>query len=318
MEDLIALTLDRGYKTIKAASQLFGGLLDANRASVESIIEAFCSMLGDLDNLLLDYPNACKTFEQLLARLVYDELITMDDVESIHRRLSTTKNIKIDQICVVALSFVRSPITLKAMFNLPAGAEESLDAIDSHFVTILREFFINHDKSEASLRLIELSVPHYHHSFVFQVLVFAADKITDSNMDLFIELLKDMLKNGFLTTTSIHAGFHLFFSSLTDLKYDLPPVYRLAKYLTDAAFNCKIIDESTKDYFPQPDVLPPLVVEARKHALHDDDDAGIGSLSSNASGDEEAIVKQGMNSPVYAKNDFKGNTNTVTNKTGIF
>jgi hypothetical protein len=321
MQDLITLTLDRGYKKVKAASHLFDGLLVAKRATVESIMDAFCAMLGDLNNLLVDYPTACKTFEQLLARLYYDEVFTVDDIESIRWRLSASKNIKIDQICVVALSFVRNPIVLRAMFNPPAGDEDPLDAIDTHFVTILREYFVNHDKNEASLRLKELAVPHYHHSFVFQALVFASDKITEANMDLFIELLKDMLNNGFLTTTSINAGFHIFFSSLMDLKFDLPPVYRLAKYLTNSAFEAKIIDDSTKDYCPgTTDALPPLVVEARKrvHTDDEDNDTGIGSLSSNASGDEEAILKQGMNSPIYAKNDFKGNSNTVTNATGVF
>lgn len=322
MEDLITLTLDRGYKKIKAASHLFGGLLDAKRATVGSIIDSICSMLSDLENLLVDYPNACKTFEQLLARLFYDNIFTVEDIENIRWRVSASKSIKIDQVCVVALSFVRNPIVLRTMFNPPAGDEDSLDAIDTHFVSILREFYVNHDKNEASLRLKELEIPHYHHSFVFQTLVFASDKLTEANMDLFIELLKDMLNNGFLTTTSINAGFHIFFSSLIDLKYDLPHVYRLAKYLTTAANDAKIIDDTTKDYFPGSDALPALIVEARKrvHTDDDDNDTGIGSLSSNASGDEESnILKQGMNSPtIYAKNDFKGNVKTVTNATGTY
>uniref|UniRef100_A0AC35G8I7 Programmed cell death protein 4 n=1 Tax=Panagrolaimus sp. PS1159 TaxID=55785 RepID=A0AC35G8I7_9BILA len=285
MQDLITFTLDRGYNKIKAASCLFNGLIDAKRATVDSIIDAFCTMLN---------------------------------IENIRWRVSANKSIKIDQICVIALSFVRNSITLRTMFNPPGGDEDSLDAIDNHFVSILREYFVNHDKNEASLRLKELAVPHYHHSFVFQTLVFASDKLTEANMDLFIELLKEMLNNGFITTTSVQAGFHLFFSSLMDLKFDLPPVYRLAKYLTESAYESKILDDATKQYFPGSD-LPPLIVEARKRVHTDDDDGfdtGIGSLSSNASGDEEAIVKQGMNSPT--KNDFKGNSDTVTNVTGVY
>uniref|UniRef100_A0A914YDG6 Programmed cell death protein 4 n=1 Tax=Panagrolaimus superbus TaxID=310955 RepID=A0A914YDG6_9BILA len=320
MQDLITFTLDRGYNKVKAASFLFGGLMDAKRATVESIIDAFCAMLSDLENLLVDYPTARKTFEQLLARLFYDDIFTVEDIENIRWRVSANKSIKIDQICVIALSFVRNPIILRTMFNPPGGDEDSLDAIDNHFVNILREYFVNRDKNEASLRLKQLAVPHYHHSFVLQTLVFASDKLTEANMDLFIGLLKEMLNNGFITTTSIHAGFHLFFSSLMDLKFDLPPVYNLAKYLTETAHESKIIDAATKEYFPGSDALPPLIVEARKrvHTDDDDNDTGIGSLSSNASGDEEAIVKQGMNSPIYAKNDFKGNTNAVTNITGVY
>jgi len=308
LQHIIVANLEYGPRKVKAASLLMSGIVKAEIASIGNILDALSEMLSDLENLLLDYPNASKTFEQLFARLVFDEVLTVDDLEDIRMSTVILNNSKMNQICLIAKSFAKNPVILRTMFE-PSGSEESLDIIDSHFVSILRDYFINHDQDDSMRRLKELGVPHYHHSFVLQALVYATDKITEQNMDLFIVLLKHMLDNGFLTTTSLEAGFHLFFDSLIDLKFDLPLVYSLAKYITESAFKTGLIRREVVDCYPHTEAYTPLVVEARKRVPTDDE--GIGSLSSNVSSDEDSISK--MSPPMNTKDVYKGNTDTVKN-----
>ena len=308
LQHIIAANLEYGPRKVKATSLLISGLVKAEIASVGNILDALSEMLSDLENLLLDYPTASKTFEQLFARLVFDDVLNTDDLEDIRMSTLILNNSKMNQICLIAESFARNPVILRTMFE-PSGSEESLDVIDSHFVSILRDYFINHDQEDSMRRLKELGVPHYHHSFVLQALVFATDKVTEQNMDLFIALLKHMLDSGFLTTTSVEAGFHLFFDSLIDLKFDLPLVYSLAKYVTESASKAGLICREVVDCYPHTEAYTPLIVEARKRVPTDDE--GIGSLSSNVSSDEDSISK--MSPPMNTKDVYKGNTDTVKN-----
>uniref|UniRef100_A0AC34RJA5 Programmed cell death protein 4 n=1 Tax=Panagrolaimus sp. JU765 TaxID=591449 RepID=A0AC34RJA5_9BILA len=306
LQFIITTVLDQGPKKVKTASLLIHGLATTKRLSVNTIMDVLVEMLSDLENLMLDYPDAVKTFEQLLARLVFDVVLSIHDLEDMKKSIAAKNNNKMNQILQLAISFVSNPVVLRTIFE-PTGAEESLDVIDSHFVGILRDYFINHDQEDSMRRLKDLAVPHYHHSFVFQCLIYAADKVTEQSMSLYIDLLKHMLDNGFLTITSIEAGFHLFYDSLFDLKFDLPPVYSLAKYLTDTALKVGLISQEVANRYPQ-DTLTPLLVEARKRPRTEDE--GIGSLSSNVSSDEDSGAK--LNSPVLAK-DLKGNVNMVNN-----
>uniref|UniRef100_A0A7E4WAA8 Programmed cell death protein 4 n=1 Tax=Panagrellus redivivus TaxID=6233 RepID=A0A7E4WAA8_PANRE len=286
-KQLIELTLNHGVSKVKATSLLLGKLLEAERATVDTIVDSFEDIFGDFKNIIVDFPNAPKIFEHLLARLVYDEVVEIQDLQKLRVRVTGFDKL-IEQIFKVTMGYVRNPAVLRSLFE-PTN-EEPLYVIDSHFVNILREYATSLDKDNAACRVRNLKVPHYSHTFVFQTLVFAVDKNRDNHMLNMVDLLSYMVQNGFLTLTAVTSGFQMFFNSFDDLAFDVPLVFASGKILTNLAFEAGIVDRTTQDKVPSEPV--PVQVSKRISAYTDDTDMGIGSMSSTASSDEEAAVKK--------------------------
>ena len=78
---------------------------------------------------------------------------------------------------------------------------------------------------EALRCLRELQVPHFHHEFVYEVLLELMEDGSDRAFELLLKLLKEGAQESILTVDQVNTGFQRIYDDLVDIQLDVPTAY---------------------------------------------------------------------------------------------
>lgn len=115
---------------------------------------------------------------------------------------------------------------------------------------IIREYYDSRDMNEAVRCLKELSVPHFHHEFVFEALDFALEKSNDDSIELITDLLATLCKAVIVTYDQLKIGFTRIYDLLPEISLDVPNAGAVLDKILNACLSKGFISEDIVEMAP--------------------------------------------------------------------
>lgn len=224
IKELVRCSIDYDQSRVTLGYKLFKHLSIEAYVEERHVLEAFESLLEDLNGILTDCPNARGHLAVFIAKAVYDGCIPYKPIGAIENRLSGVRQAV---SCIMEVySYLHNPVILAGKFE-NKGSHVPLEALKDHMERILREFLLSGDFDEVGRRLKELHAPHFNHEFVYLAGSKALEKMNEKTMDKLASLLKILLESGHLLESCVKSGFEKLFKGLEDLVLDVPAAYTL-------------------------------------------------------------------------------------------
>jgi programmed cell death protein 4 len=180
----------------------------------EDFVNGFDLLLKNLSDLTLDNPDAAEKTGTFIARAIADNMITKDYMERFYDASNHDMNNEhirqaVDS-CRVLVQMNNHLFQLSHIWGNKGGflaVKQLTDKINE----IIREYYDSRDMNEAVRCLKELSVPHFHHEFVFEALDFALEKSNDDSIELITDLLATLCKAVIVTYDQLKIVSRVFF-----------------------------------------------------------------------------------------------------------
>jgi len=158
------------------------------------------ALLRNLNDLILDTPDAPQLLGKFIARAVADDALPPKFVDSY------IGNLEIE--CKLAIEAMRKAETL---LHLPhgivrldnvwgeGGGNRPVVYLVNQIVMLLREFLSSNDTAEAVHCLRDLDVPHFHHEVVYEGLMIVFEEPSVLNLERMMYLMRTTQKTIFST-----------------------------------------------------------------------------------------------------------------------
>jgi len=214
--------LDSGLENQAYERELVSKLLSAvyeGAIHPEKIQEGFLVALNSLDDFVLDTPDAVDVLSKFLARAIVDEIVApaffkhaQSHVESNRAKecLALASGLATEKHKLDRLAHVWGP-----------GDFHSVRHMKEEINTLLEEYLVSQDQSEADRCVRKLNAPSFHFQIVKQAIRLALSK-NETDKKKLAELLGFFVNTGLISATHVEQGFALSFASLNDLKLDHP------------------------------------------------------------------------------------------------
>lgn len=216
---LISSSLDHKNEAKEATSRLIANLYPKNLSS-NDICSGFTRLFDSVSDLEKDNtPDANHILAKFIARAIADDCIPP-------AFLSTHDNVgeKGKEILSEASHLLNAPhgsIRMSKAWGV-CGGNLNLKLLEKRINLLLREFISSNDIEEAERCLKDLNVPHFHHEFVFKLLMMAIETVSLDVPFRLIRLLNNSINTGFLAENMADEGFKRVEESLDDLIKDVP------------------------------------------------------------------------------------------------
>lgn len=285
LKDLIQLSLEAADGGgIELGAQLLEEILEQEWISASLIVSAVQDIIDSLDELTIDSPKIIEAMSVFLAKIIEMKVVSYDVIKLIaakkNQNTDSGDNENAKRCYNDALTFADNRTLLRGKC-VPAGGHQSLEVLSAQFKMILKEFLLSNDKDIVCTRVNELKVPHFNHDFVYQAGIFALEKMQDSVMTHLSELLKQMYDNGLVSESCLQKGYEKLYDSLSDLYYDLPAAYSLAR---------RWVDRSVKSGFLSDALASKCPIRARSRNVSEGPDGKLICMD-----EEEAVTKSSEN-----------------------
>jgi len=199
--------------TSKLLSNLYGKSLTSRNIS-----DGFQTALDNLEENILDIPQAPDMLAKFFARAILDEIIPPSFLRSVWAENTATQN-----TVAIATGLVNNNHRSKRLEHIwGPGDLESVKRLKREASTLVSEFIVNEDKVEADRSLRSMSAPHFHFQVVRQALQMAIGASNAKDREAILRLLGFLFETGLLCTSDMEQGFSLCGKSLDDTKLDIP------------------------------------------------------------------------------------------------
>jgi programmed cell death protein 4 len=197
-------------------SQLLLALSQNHTLTTEHIEGGFQAQLDKLEDFVLDNPDAVETLAKFLARAVVDEILPpafVDKRASSHSKLAT-------EALALAHGLINEPHRVDRLRHIwGPGTFHSVKRMKEEVTTLLEEYLVNGDLSEADKSVRNLHAPSFHFQIVKEAVRLAITK-NDGARTKLGSLLAALAKEGLVSTGAIVSGFNAV--GLADLSLDEP------------------------------------------------------------------------------------------------
>lgn len=272
---LVMIAMERKSSHREFASLLISSLFD-NVLTCEDIEAGFDVLLSQLDDLVLDTPDASVVLGNFIGRAVADDCIPPRYITSRKEKLESKPSsdlTKADLLAIKAIEHANTLITVKrglirldTVWGLTGGARP-VKYLIKQMRSILKEYLLSLDDKEAERCLRELEVPHFYHEFVYEAILMGIEDVkNDSDLNAIAKLLKALTDINLISLEQLKKGFLRLFSELPEIQIDVPRAYSTLEKFMQKCFTEKLF-------------LPPSVVEnvpsrGRKRFISENNDGG--------------------------------------------
>jgi len=181
------------------------------------IAEGFQAALDSIDDLSLDTPDAVDVLSKFLARAIVDEVIAPAFLKT-----AKTESARAKETIALATALVTEKHKLDRLAHVwGPGDFHSVRHLKEEINTLLEEYVVSADQTEADRSVRKLNAPSFHYQIVKQALRLALAKPEDARKKL-LDLLGYFVNTGLISTTHVVQGFALTYATLNDIKLDIP------------------------------------------------------------------------------------------------
>ena len=135
---------------------------------IDLIFAAFDFLLKNLDDLVLDTPDAHTVLGNFMARAIADDCIPPKFILSYKGHVDTELAGKALCRADTLLNMKHGLVRLDNVWGVGGGLRP-VKYLIKQIVLLLKEYLCSGDIEEASRCLRELEVPHFHHELVYEV-----------------------------------------------------------------------------------------------------------------------------------------------------
>eukprot|EP00123_Amoebidium_parasiticum_P009214 comp19331_c0_seq1/m.22240 comp19331_c0_seq1/g.22240 ORF comp19331_c0_seq1/g.22240 comp19331_c0_seq1/m.22240 type:complete len:346 (-) comp19331_c0_seq1:631-1668(-) len=184
------------------------------------LVKAFDLLLASVDDLALDVPEAPTHLAHFIGRALSDEVLPPRFLAE-HKDLS---NPKADEIVRTANTLVNMRHGMAFLDNIWGHNSGALTHLTENITSTLKEYLQSGDVKEAEKQLKDLGVPHFHHEVVYEAVVMALEKTSNSERrrELLSKLLQTLAKSFFISENQIVVGFSRVKRNINDIAVDIP------------------------------------------------------------------------------------------------
>lgn len=227
----ITLALDRKDRERELISELLSDL-HPEVIGDDQMAMGFTRLLGAVDDLVLDCPDAVHMVSLFLGRAIVDEALPPSFLTQV---LASLRNDSLGITVVQTTGALLGARHAAERFqNCWHGGALSLEASREAIRAALKEFVVSGDVAEAAKCVSELNMSFFHHEVVKQALELAFEEEASSAARL-LGLLKSLATTGEINQTQMSKGFNRIKSSLEDLVLDYPKAKELFSKFVETA-----------------------------------------------------------------------------------
>jgi len=217
VKTLINLAMDESSKCRELASELLGHEGVFSRIAVR---QGFKILLERLDDLNKDVPDATDLVACFISRAVSDESMAPSFVPQMRNQLCRSPTaLQCLQKIHHLLSMKYSAQRLSRVWG--PGRSLPVDELKVSIKEMLKEFFVTKNLNELATCLKDLEEPNYHHEFVKQSIVRAAD-LKPEHVDLMIDMLSKFVDKELITFYQLRLAFARLENGMDNYKIDTP------------------------------------------------------------------------------------------------
>lgn len=223
IEQVIEIAMDHKPSHREMTSVLISDLFP-HVISESDISKAFENLLANINDLILDIPDAPTVLGNFIARAVADDCIPPKFI-MVTKEKSDNKDFQEALIHAdTLLSMKHGLVRLHNVWGV-GGALRPVKALTRQMSLLLQEFISSGDIEEASRCLRELEVPHFHHELVYEAIVMALEANSASKEEALCRLLKAFADAILITPDQMERGFIRVYEDLSDIYMDVPLAY---------------------------------------------------------------------------------------------
>jgi len=231
--------LARGLEKQAYERELISKLISSVYNEVAKISEGFQAALDSIDDLALDNPDAVDVLSKFLARAIVDEVVPPAFLKTAYTESSRAK-----ETLALATALVTEKHKLDRLVHVwGPGDFHSVRHMKEEINTLLEEFLVSADANEADRSVRKLNAPSFHFQIVKQALRLAIAKPEEARKKL-MDLLAFFAKEGLISRDHIAQGFALTYSTINDIKLDVPAAASVLSELTQIAKQQGVLPQS--------------------------------------------------------------------------
>ncbi|CAH1970618.1 unnamed protein product [Acanthoscelides obtectus] len=248
VEQVIEIALDHKPSHREMTSVLISDLFP-HVISEADISKAFESLLANINDLMLDVPDAPTVIGNFIARAIADDCIPPKFIHTMKEK-SDQKDFQEALIHAdTLLSMKHGLVRLHNVWGV-GGALRPVKALTRQMSLLLQEFLSSSDIEEASRCLRLLEVPHFHHELVYEAIVMALEANSAVKEETLCTLLKAFSDQVLITTDQMERGFLRVFDDLPDISMDVPLAYIILDRFVDRCHKLGFLTETILKKLP--------------------------------------------------------------------
>lgn len=242
VEQLIEIAMDHKPSHREMTSVLISDLFP-HVINESDISKAFENLLANLNDLILDIPDAPTVLGNFVARAIADDCIPP---KFIQRTREKSDNKDFQEALIRADTLLSMKHGLVRLHNVwgVGGALRPVKALTRQMSLLLQEFISSSDIEEASRCLRLLEVPHFHHELVYEAIVMALEANSALKEEALCNLLKAFSDAILITPDQMERGFLRVFDDLPDISMDVPLAYIILDRFVDRCHNASFLTEN--------------------------------------------------------------------------
>jgi hypothetical protein len=208
----ITLALDRHDKEREMVSQLLSFMYDKSILP-DQMENGFVAVVGALDDLVLDAPQAIEWTSQFTCRAIADDILPPSFVtDDSDWGGCSSSVIAWHTLCSTYLSDPHFSERMSRIWGGGAGLHVS--DTKKVFLSSIQEYMSAQDISEIRRVLHDLAVPHYHHEFVRLAIQASFDR--PESFDLLMSMLGELMATVDINKTQMLMGLKRLAAELND------------------------------------------------------------------------------------------------------
>ncbi|XP_077992297.1 programmed cell death protein 4-like isoform X2 [Glandiceps talaboti] len=245
----VTIALEKKAAQREMTSVLISDLYGKRIVTEEQMAAAFDNLLGDLEDLSLDTPDAPQIVGQFIARAVADDCLPPKFISSYKGKVDTDHAQLALNKADTLLSMKHGMVRLDNVWGVGGGIRP-VKYLIKKMVLLLKEYLSSGDIIEVERCLQELDVPHFHHELVYEAIVMAIEDTGERAAQSIAKLLKSLYSSVIVTWDQLVRGFQRVFNALPDICLDVPSAYSLMERFADICVTEELMSEKMRARVP--------------------------------------------------------------------
>jgi programmed cell death protein 4 len=230
----VELAMDHKPSHRELASVLISDLYQ-KVISQRDIGKAFDYLLKNLEDLVLDTPDAPTILGNFMARAIADDCIPPKFILSYKGNVCSEMAGKALCRADTLLNMKHGLVRLDNVWGVGGGLRP-VKYLIKQIILLLKEYLCSGDIEEASRCLRELEVPHFHHELVYEAVVMVIESMHEKTEEAMCKLLQALFRSFIITFDQMKNGFERVYDVMPEIVIDVPAAYTI---LERFVFRCK-------------------------------------------------------------------------------